>query len=332
VNSSSLHPVAQQPKPRPISLRLGPLNQQRRSFLPIILVILVLAGMAVGGNYLFGPYFGYTLDYSSPQATIKTWAAAVKSANPRALSDCYSEIRRSVVAALDQSSLEENLKRLNGSLIKLDIIDTKVTGKTARVVVTFVGRGSDGVIRSESDEIALVEESGRWKLDAEDPNLPPTVIGLTTIPKNSSVQIDLFAAADETGSAFPHYFQGLRADESLDVDNPQNALGREDGRYCTLKPGGELVLTMPTGHYFKNGNAQDIRIYGKTTGRLDYRAWVRNGDRNKWLEVDSISDVPELIELAGLNVTRADSIKIRNTGHSVIYIDAVEALYVDDNR
>ena len=116
------------------------------------------------------------------------------------------------------------------------------------------------------------------------------------------------------------------------MDNPQNALGREDGRYCTIKPGGELVLTMPTGHYFKNGNAQDIRIYGKTTGRLDYRAWVRSGDRSKWLEVDSISDVPELIELAGLNVTRADSIKIRNTGRSVIYIDAVEALYVDDNR
>ena len=293
---------------------------------------MVLVATAIGGNYLFGPYFGYTLDYSTPQATIRTWAAAVKSANPKALSDCYSEIRRSIIAGQDQSGLEENLKHLNSSLIKLDIIDSKVTGRTARVVVTFVGRGTDGVIRSQSDEIALVQESGMWKLDAEDQNLPPTIIGLTTIAKKNSVLLDQFAAPDSAASNFPHYFQGVKADESLDVENPQNATGHEDGRYSALRPGGELVLTMPQGHYFKNGNAPDIRIYGKTTGRLDYRAWVRNGERNKWLEIDSISDVPELVELAGLNVTRADAIRIKNSGRSVIYIDAVEAFYVDDNR
>src|SRR5258708_7956288 len=65
VGAGSIQPESQQSKPRPISLRLGPLNQQRRSFLPIILVIVVLAAMAVGGNYLFGPYFGYTLIISA---------------------------------------------------------------------------------------------------------------------------------------------------------------------------------------------------------------------------------------------------------------------------
>jgi hypothetical protein len=331
VSSPVVETETHQPRPRPVSLKLGPLTPQRRSFLPIILVILVLAGMAVGGNYLFGPYFGYTLDYSTPQATIRTWAAAVKSANPKVLSDCYSEIRKSIISSQDQAGLEDNLKHLNGSLIKLDIIDSRITGRTARVIVTFVGKGADGIIRSQSDEVALVEESGKWKLDAEDVTLSPTIIGLTTVAKNSSVLIDPFAAPDQSGSGFPRYFQSFRADESLDVDNPQYATGREDGRYCSLKPGGELVLTMPTGHYFKNGNGQDIRIYAKTTGRLDYRAWVRNGD-HKWLEIDSSSDAPELIELAGLNVTRADALKIRNTGHSVIYIDAVEAFYVDDSH
>jgi len=329
VNQGTAIPETQQPRPRAISLKLGPLTPQPRSFLPIILVLLVLAGMAVGGNYLFGPYFGSTLDYSTPQATIRTWAAAVKSANPKLLSDCYSEIRRTLISAQDQSGLEDNLKHLNSSLIKLDIIDSKITGRTARVVVTFVGRGTDGVVRSQSDELALVEESGKWKLDAEDPNQPPTIVGLTTVAKKNSVLVDPFSAPDSAESSFPHYFQGIKADETLDADNPQNATGHEDGKYCTLRPGGELVLTMQ-GHYFKNGNAQDIRIYGKTSGRLDYRAWVR--DRSKWLEIDSVSDVPELIELAGLNVTRADAIKIKNTSRSVIYIDAVEAFYVDDNR
>src|SRR3954467_6342924 len=83
VNSSSIQAEAQPVKPRAISLRLGPLNQQRRSFLPVILVFLALGALAVGGNYLFGPYSGYTLDYSTPQATVRTWAAAVKAANPK---------------------------------------------------------------------------------------------------------------------------------------------------------------------------------------------------------------------------------------------------------
>src|SRR5581483_454630 len=314
----------------PVSLKLGPLAGQRRPLVPIVLIMIALGGLAVGGNYLFGPYFGSSFDYSSPQSTIHAWAGAVKSANPKALAACYSEATKPGVIGQDQTNLESSLKQLNKNLIKLDIIDSKITGRTARVIVTIVGRGSDGVVRSQAEEIALVQESSQWKLDADDPNQPPTIVGIMSQPRNSSVAIDPFSANAQSSGNYGHDFQISRADESTDVDNPQFATGPEDGRYATIRSGGELVLEMSKDRYFHNGSGPDIRVYAKTAGNPQFQVWVKSADRERWVEADSGRDAGGLVDLAGLNLTRADSIKIRNTGRALLYVDAVEVFYIDE--
>ena len=320
---------APESKPKPVSLNLSPIYHQRRSFFPIALVVILLAGLAIGGNYLFGPYFGYTLDYSSPQATIRTWAAAVKSANPKALTDCYAENRREAISSQNQADLENALKQLNKSLIKLDIIESKITGRTAKIIVTVVGRGADGIIRAQAEEFALMQESSQWKFDAADTSQKPTIIDLAAESKHGTDYVDPFSSISLAASNGPHFFQISKADENIDVDNPQFATGPEDGHYAVVHPEGELVLKLDQSHFFHNGSGRDIRLSAKTTGPLHYRVWVRSTDHGKWVEIDLTGDQTELLDLSGLSSGKADSIKIRNTGRASLYVDAVEAFYVD---
>ena len=70
-----------------------------------------------------------------------------------------------------------------------------------------------------------MQESSQWKFDAADTSQKPTIIDPAAESKHGTDYVDPFSSISLAASNGPHFFQMSKADENIDVDNPQFATG-----------------------------------------------------------------------------------------------------------
>lgn len=127
-------------------------------------------------------------------------------------------------------------------------------------------------------------------------------------------------------------FYAKRVVDHINVNAPENALGRPDGRFAEIKPGGDMIVLMDNVHNFLEG-ADDGYVVVKAEGAYGLAGLFRMSEEGApaWLPL-APGSAPGRFKLGTMRfspVQSTDSIRIVNDGDRPVYLDAVAGIGED---
>jgi hypothetical protein len=127
-------------------------------------------------------------------------------------------------------------------------------------------------------------------------------------------------------------FYAKQVVDQISVNAPENALGRPDGRYAEIKPGGDMTVLMDNVLYFLEG-ADDGYVVVKAEGAYGLAGLFRMSEEGApaWLPL-APGSAPGRFKLGTMRfspVQSTDSIRVVNDGDRPVYLDAVVGIGED---
>jgi hypothetical protein len=124
-------------------------------------------------------------------------------------------------------------------------------------------------------------------------------------------------------------FYAARVIDHINVNTPENALGRPDGRFAEVKPGGDMTVVMDGVLHFRDGS-DDGYVVVKAEGAYGLAGLFHMGEEGEpaWLPL-APGSAPGRFKLGTMRFSadqRTDTIRFVNDGDRSIYLDAVAGI------
>jgi serine/threonine-protein kinase len=124
------------------------------------------------------------------------------------------------------------------------------------------------------------------------------------------------------------------SDQTIGTVDASNVSDQLDRQAAVIKPGGQLALNYRDGRFFKNGNGDDLLVFGSPEQRVSYIIFVRDCSACVWKRIDTNrGGFPQGVaghDMGHHGMKQARQVLIKNTGNTDLSINASMIVYEDE--